>query len=401
MRPTITKDDFLKSYEEYFNETLSERPIGTYDLTTALNSRAKWNIITSERSVGKTYIALEFAIFLFVNSNYTKQSVYIRRHKDMLETKKLKLLFGPIVADGRVITITGGKYTTVNFDRGAFYLSNFNTETGKYENHLTPFMYVDAISTADNTKGFELRDVEFVIIEECMPTSGNYLRNEWLLFKVLTGTYIRSEAKITFFLLGNTISPYSIYYQNFKIEDPEAVPPGGHLTFTHKNLDISKDELTIFYERCAYPENERSNKKSNVYWLMEDDDASSMNTRADYEIPVYPKGFESDYKVVYTFQIKHYKRFVTCEVRCLENGNIFIYHKKSNYRYEDTLLFTLEEINDPLAIYDIFTIPFKTRATIEIQKLYSTNKVAFETDSVGALVTQYFKDAHKSNRLHL
>ena len=80
-----------------------------YVLKDILTKNAEYNIIIGERSNGKTYSCLKYAIEQYILSG--KQSAYVRRWKDDIIGKRAESVFSAIVSNEEVFNITKGKYT--------------------------------------------------------------------------------------------------------------------------------------------------------------------------------------------------------------------------------------------------------------------------------------------------
>ena len=99
-----------------------------YSLDGILEKDADYNIIFGERSNGKTYAALEYAIRRYISIG--EQSAYIRRWREDLRGKRAESLFANHVANGLISDLTKGKYNEVFYLSGKWFLSYYDKEKG-------------------------------------------------------------------------------------------------------------------------------------------------------------------------------------------------------------------------------------------------------------------------------
>ena len=84
-----------------------------YSLNKILKNKSQYNVIFGERSNGKTYACLKYALDKFFKNG--EEFVYLRRWTDDVKTKRMQTLFTPFK---EYLEKRNGK---VIFKKGAFY----------------------------------------------------------------------------------------------------------------------------------------------------------------------------------------------------------------------------------------------------------------------------------------
>ena len=184
-----------------------------YNLQPILSEGAHYNIIIGERSNGKTYSTLLYALRLYSKKGF--QTALLRRMQEDFVGKRGASLFNPLVDNGEIEKATGGEYDSVYYYASRWYLCKYiENEKGIVERitDKKPFMYGFAISQMEHEKGNGYPDVKTVIFDEFITRMG-YLRDEFVLFMNTLSTIIRSRDDVKIFMLGNTVNKYCPYFE--------------------------------------------------------------------------------------------------------------------------------------------------------------------------------------------
>ena len=150
-----------------------------YDIKRLLKDypNAHYYVVFGERSNGKTYSALSYALERYVKNG--EQFAYVRRFGEDIRKKNLSNLFSGHVENGFVSTITNGLFNSVNYTTSKFYLEN-NGEEGT-ERSDEPCGYAFDLNSMEHYKSISFPKITTIIFDEFMSRSG-YLPNEWILF---------------------------------------------------------------------------------------------------------------------------------------------------------------------------------------------------------------------------
>ena len=84
-----------------------------YSLKNILEYNADYNVIYGERSNGKTFSVLEYALKDYVNSGYCNQLAIIRRWEEDFKGKNGQQMYEGLVSLGKVKELTKNKYNAV------------------------------------------------------------------------------------------------------------------------------------------------------------------------------------------------------------------------------------------------------------------------------------------------
>ncbi len=85
----------------------NEKKIKYYSLTNILKREAQYNLIIGERSNGKTYACLKYALENYIK--YGKQTAIVRRWQVDLKGRRASTLFDALISDGTVSKLTNGE----------------------------------------------------------------------------------------------------------------------------------------------------------------------------------------------------------------------------------------------------------------------------------------------------
>ena len=93
-----------------------------YNLKPILKRNATYNVIIGERSNGKTFACLVYALKKYFETG--EQFAYVRRWSTDVKPMRLNELFAAVVSSGTLNKLSEGKYQTIIFKTGRFYLAN-------------------------------------------------------------------------------------------------------------------------------------------------------------------------------------------------------------------------------------------------------------------------------------
>ena len=258
--------NFNKSMAKYFDirSVLKEVPDANYYL------------FQGERSNGKTYSALSYALDRFVENG--EQFVYVRRYSDSISARYMRLLFAGNKKSGDVAT----HLNKLGYDDIEFYSSCFwalvTNEKGKKERVGEPIGYTMAINTWETAKGGSMPDVTTIIFDEYL-TRKYYLPNEPILFENLVSSVVRDRDNVKVIMLANTVSWACPYYSEWGLNHVRDMKQG---TFDIYGTGDGKRKIVICYTEHS------GSKRSDVYFNY-DNPRSRMITEGVWETAMYPR----------------------------------------------------------------------------------------------------------------
>lgn len=351
-----------------------------YSLDAILTKEAHYNMIIGERSNGKTYASLRYALANYVETG--EQFAIIRRWQDDFRGKRSAVMFEAISANGEVEKLTGGKWTGIYYYAGRWYLCRFD-EKGERVQDEKPFCYAFALSQMEHDKSTSYPEITIVIFDEFM-TRGAYLPDEFVIFMNVLSTIIRDRNNVKIFMLGNTVNKYCPYFQEMGLTHIKEMKQGEIDVYTY-----GESGLKVAVEFSDSPQ---KYKESDLYFAFDNPKLNMITGRGSvWEIAVYPhKPFEIQPKdIVFTFFIIFNGETLQCEVITKDSNNIIFIHRKTTpLKQPDTDLIYSPDY-DPRPnwrrkINTAFT-PLEKR----ISELFAMDKIFYQDNEVGEIVRNY------------
>lgn len=238
---------------------------------------AQYYVIFGERSNGKTYSALDYALERYCKNG--EQFAYIRRFGEDIKPKNMSQLFAGHVDNGRITHYTDNNWSSVNYTRGKFYFTML-TEDGDRVQSDEPFGFAFDLNSMEHTKSISFPKIKTVIFDEFISRSG-YLPNEWLLFCNTLSTIIRLRDDVKILMLGNTVNKYCVYFQEMGLKHIKDQKEGTVDVYHYADSNL---KLVCEYTPSSA---KRGGKASDVYFAF-DNPELKMITTGSWEIAVYP-----------------------------------------------------------------------------------------------------------------
>ena len=338
-----------------------------YSLNKILKNKSQYNVIFGERSNGKTYACLKYALDKFFKKG--EEFVYLRRWTDDVKSKRMQTLFVPFKdylekRNGKVI-----------FKKGAFYFVNLETL------EETIMAYALSISEVEHMKSSSYENVTTVIFDEFL-TRRVYLVNEFVSFMNVLSTIIRKRENVTIFMLGNTVNRYCPYFSEMGLKNIENMKQG--------TIDVYRysSGMTVSVEYCS---NLSKGKKGSSYFAFNNPDLK-MITDGKWELGIYPHVSWNLYSEnnFYSFVISFNNKLYQGDIYNDDNG-IYIYiHEKTSAIKDGTIVFSLE--SKPNKLYNVSVFTGGNKVLNLIKNLFLNNKVFYQDNSVGDAINNYLKE---------
>lgn len=361
--------------------SLADNP-SFYSLKPILSHHAIYNMIIGERSNGKTYATLLYAVQTYFSSG--KQSAYIRRWKEDFRGKRGQQLFASLESNNVISILSGGLYDRVRYYSGKWYMAKWDESLQRLISEDTPFMFAFSLNEMEHDKSISYPDITIIIFDEFL-TRQYYLPDEFVLFMNVLSTIIRHRDNVLIFMLGNTVNKYCPYFKEMGLSHIPDMPEG--------KIDVYKygsTKLTVAVERCASPT--KHGKASDKYFAF-DNPALQMITGGAWEIDIYPhlpyKYNHTD--ILLTYFIIFDDNILQCEVIYANNSLFtYIHTKTTDIKYPDTdIIYSLIPDPRPNYIQNIFRPTSNT--TKKILSFFQTSKVFYQDNEVGELINNYLK----------
>lgn len=341
---------------------------------------ALYYVIFGERSNGKTYSSLDYALERYAKTG--EQFAYLRRWGEDIKKKNLSTLFDGHSANGRVEELTHGEYNVVDYTGSKFYLRD-TSDPDHPRNCEEPCGFAFDLNSMEHYKSTSFPRVTTIIFDEFISRSA-YLPNEWILFTNTLSTIIRLRDNVKIILLGNTVNKYCPYFAEMGLIHIKEQKQGTVDVYHYGGTDL---EIACEYTGSSA---KKGGKPSDVYFAF-DNPELQMITQGAWEIAIYPhldtKILPKD--IVYNFFIEFHDDLLHCEIVVNDTGAfIFMHNKTTPIKDEDNdIVYTttpstkrnrmmcLTKQNDPLSQF--------------IMRCLRNNRIFYSTNEVGEVFRNY------------
>lgn len=352
---------------------------GYYSLKEILKRKAHYNVIFGERSNGKTYAVLLYALKAYVKTG--KQLAIVRRFREDFRGKRGQELFRGIVTNNEVSKATKGAYTGIYHYGDLWYLSAPDGKGGVTRDEK-PFAIGFAISEMEHDKGSSYPDITTVLFDEFM-TRGIYLPNEFVMFQNVLSTIIRRRNDVTIFMCGNTVNRYCPYFREMGLKHVSQMKQG--------DIDLYQyGEETPLKVAVEYADSASIRKPSDVYFAF-DNSHLKMIVNGAWEIGSYPhapcKWKPSD--IIFIYFIEFDGNLLQCEIIQRNNFLFTFVHVKTTAikDKENAVIFSVKDSPNPLHNHKITALfpPFVPKLFL----FYKTDKVFYQDNETGEVIRNY------------
>lgn len=363
-----------------------------YSLKNILSYNADYNIIVGERSNGKTYACIQYALENYIKNK--KQSAYLRRWKEDIKTNRCETLFKSLIENDVIKELTNNEYSNVVFYRGKWFLANYDDELKKMVADKNPFMYAFSLSDTEHDKSTQYPNIDTIIFDEFI-TRQYYLPDEFILFMNTISTIVRDKNDVKIFMLGNTVNKFCPYFSEMGLTKITEQLQNTIDLYKYGN-DLLKNNLLVAVEYCNSLQEQ---KKSNKYFAF-DNPKLQMITGGKWELELYPhlpiglKIKNSDIK--FRFFILFNNKKVTGNI--IETGKqlfIFFHWCTSEIKIDDkkNLIYSLYINGLPNWHSNIFS----RQSTIDnkIANMFLMKKVFYQSNDIGEFVKNYINASSK------
>ena len=344
---------------------------------------AKYLICFGERSNGKTYQCLLRGLTHHVKTG--KQIAIIRRWKEDFRGKRAAAYFDNLICNGngenKVKELTNGKYETITYNAGKWFLAYFDEEEQKYITAPNPFAYAFALSDMEHEKGNSYPLIDIIFFDEFM-TRGTYLPDEFILFMNTVSTIVRSRDNVQIIMAANTVSQYCPYFEEMGLSHVRQMKKGAIDVYNYGDSN-----LKVAIEYCDSP---NTFKPSDVYFAF-DNPKLKMITGGAWELDIYPhlQNKFTEKEIVFMYFVVFKEHILQCEIVVRDNEAFTFIHKKTTpLKAEDKDVIFTTEADQRANYFGRLTKPV-TKAGKKILYFFANNKVFYQSNEVGEIMQHY------------
>lgn len=341
---------------------------------------AYYYVVFGERSNGKTYSALSYAVERYRKAG--EQFAYLRRFGEDIRNKNLSNLFSGHVENGFIESQFNGSFNSVDYAKSKFYLTKL-TEDGEKIVSEEPMGFAFDLNSMEHYKSTSFPRVTTIIFDEFMSRSG-YLPNEWVLFANTLSTIIRLRDNVKIIMLGNTVNKYCPYFGEMGLAHIKEQKPG--------TVDVYRYADTNLEVVCEYTGSsaKKGGKPSDVYFAF-DNPELKMITGGAWEIAVYPHLSVKilPKEIMMNFFVDFNDELLHGEVVCQDSGTfIFIHNKTTPIKDEDNdIIYTSKP--DERWNHRMCLTKHNDKLSMFIIKCLRENKIFYSTNEVGEIFRNY------------
>lgn len=194
-----------KRRKETMEEALTSKDF--YSLKKVLEKNPDIIALIGQRSNGKTYASLEYALNNF--KKHKRTFVYVRRWAEDIVSKNMSKLFDPLP-----IAKIFGAGCSIKYLRGTFWLHDESSD-----DEDVCLGWAVALNQIAHTKSQTFTGAQIVILDEFLQLKSEVrLRDEFDAWEQTLSTILRTTNDAKIFLLGNTVSKYSPYFTPYGID---------------------------------------------------------------------------------------------------------------------------------------------------------------------------------------
>lgn len=374
-----------------------------YDRSEIVSKHCQYNVIFGERSNGKSYQIEDLIVQNYVKTG--KQGGIIRRQREDIQGYNARTTFDGLVQNGlgenKIAEYTGGKWTAVTFQMGAWYLSTPDmNKPGKMITDEKPMCYAFALSSMEHYKSTSYPNITTVLFDEMLTRMG-YLNNEFVLFMNMLSTIIRDRNDVTIFMVGNTVNKDCIYFHEMGLSHTEEQQPGTIEIYTY-----GKSPLRVAVEFTGSNNGKKHKKPSDMYFAFNNPSLEMITGSGTiWELQLYPHCpvHYSQYDIRFTYFVVYNDKILQCEiVQKIDGDNRYDFtfvHPKTTDLKDTSHDLIFDNHNNAMVNYSHKLNQGKHKAGV-VEKIlsYFNNDLVFYSDNeTGEIMRNYILWCRRDN----
>ena len=365
---------------------------------------ALYNIVIGERGNGKTTEILNK-----IMENYAKRGemgVIIRKLDTQISGKRAQGMWNNINAMGWVTKLTDGEYDRVIVRAAQCHFARYNEDTDTVVISPDHFCNYLSLNQAEHNKSIAYPNVTVIMYEEFLSRKIR-LTDEFDLFLSTVSTVIRHRKDAKVYLMGNTVTSRSVYFENLNIRNILDMEQGSIATHMRTNKKTGEEFPFAAVEYCAPTE---GGKESDIYYNFSDKDEKSMITDGSWDHGQYPKPTKyytsNDVKANIWFTDGGFNINILGKL-IKRKGDVYLFISRqdpawrpSDMRYKLDVTYSLIPSSSNRVYMDP-TISYGNRFTALIAVLFREGRVFFDNNYSGEELADYIHKAQSYSILKI
>lgn len=361
-----------------------------YSLDRILKEDAEYYMIFGERSNGKTFQVLLYALEKYFRGE--GQLGIIRRwEEDFVGSQSMRTCYKSLECDANgvnhIARLSHNLYNGVEYYGGVYYLTQYDKEKDITRKTDKIIARAFAITSAEHYKGSSYPDITTILFDEFM-TRKLYLPNEWVDLCSIFSTIIRSRDGVKIFMCANTVNKYGcIYFEEmglYRIKDMEQG--------TIDVYDYNTEDGHTMKVAVEWTDSVAKNKPSNKYFAFKSE-RLKMVTQGAWEMDFYPhcpeKYVPKDIAFIYFVQFEG--KTLQCEIIVKPNKTFtFIHRKTTPLKDADRDMIFTTEYDTRYNYFRKLTKP-RNDAQRKLLWYYANDKVYYQDNDVGEIMRNYLQ----------
>lgn len=360
-----------------------------FSLEDIKKKNARYNIIFSERSNGKTYAVLLEGLKKYLKDG--SQLAIIRRFREDFKGKRGRFLFDTLIENGKgenmIKKLSNGKFDGCMYYAGCWYLTTYDENTKKAVPDTTPLAFSFALTEEQHEKSSSYPNVKTIMFDEFLTrSSSGYIPDEFTSFTSIISTIVRSRDDVIIYMLGNTVSKYSPYFTEMGLKHISKMNKGDIDIYKYGNSGLV---VAVQYADTA---TKFGGKKSDVYFAF-DNDKMKMITQGEWEFDFYPHN-----KIKYEKKDIMFSFFILFDsytyqgdiIATNDHCFLFIHRKTTEIKNEESDLIYTNEHNQRYNYHTNILRPVN-KITEKVARFFKNDNVYYQDNEVGDAIHHYLK----------
>ncbi len=350
-----------------------------YRLDKIFSKKCQYNIVFGERSNGKTYAALEYAVCEYIKNG--TQTALIRRWDEDFKGKRGKTMFDAIIKNGVIAKASKGMFDCVYYYGATWTLARYNPVEDKMIKDSKPFCYAFSLTAQEHDKSSSYEGVKFIIFDEFL-TRKSYLPDEFVFFQNTLSTIIRHKNDVKILMLGNTVNQYCPYFTEMGLTNIKKMKQG--------TIDVYEYGDSGLRVAVEYADSPNKKKDSDVYFAF-NNPKLNMIKNGSWEIGIYPHLPEKyiPKEVKYIFYIDFNGELLQGNVIYKKKYSFIYIHRKTTPIKEDNRYIVYTTEYNPRKNYRRKITQPKSDKEKRIATYFKYDKVFYQNNEIGEIVRNY------------